>query len=226
MHGKADGFKALALGKLHCLNGKLAVGLADQVVFVSVAGFGRPKWSLVTNEASDDSGTAPSPTPEPVTYIKFGNHGDAVKTLQENLIKLGYSCGPDGADGHFGFNTLVAVTKFQRAQNLEVDGVVGPLTQAAIQEALKEDNTTPAPTPSPSPSEGDEDENETFEVGDKVKIKDGAVYYDGTTKVPNFVLNDTWIIYALNGDRAVINKNASGTSIIMSPINTKFLEKV
>ena len=193
----------------------------------NVAGFGRPKWSLVTNGTSDTTTPAPTPTPAPttdpapVTYIKFGNRGDAVKTLQENLIKLGYSCGPDGADGQFGFNTLVAVTKFQRAQKLEVDGVVGPLTQAAIQKALNKDT---APTPTPTPSEGNE--NQTFAKGDKVKIKDGATYYDGKTKVPNFVLNDVWIIYAINGDRAVINKNVSGTSSIMSPINTKYLEKV
>ena len=104
---------------------------------------------------------------------------------------------------------------------MEVDGVVGPLTQAAIQKALNKDT---APTPTPTPSEGNE--NQTFAKGDKVKIKDGATYYDGKTKVPNFVLNDVWIIYAINGDRAVINKNVSGTSSIMSPINTKYLEKV
>jgi hypothetical protein len=104
---------------------------------------------------------------------------------------------------------------------LEVDGQVGPLTQAAIEKALKEDTT---PAPAPSPSEGDKDE--TFQKGDRVKIKDGATYYGGSLKVPSFVLNDTWIIYAISGDRAVINQNVSGTHSIMSPISTKYLEKV
>ena len=190
----------------------------------TVAGFGRPKWSLVTN---GNITPAPTPTPTPTpTLLKVGSRGEAVKILQENLIKLGYDCGPDGADGQFGYNTLKAVAKFQKENNLEVDGVVGPLTQAAIQEALKKDDTAPAPTPSPSEGNKDKDKTETFKVGDKVKIKDGAVYYDGTTKVPNFVLNDIWVIYAINGDRAVINKNASGTSTIMSPISTKYLEKI
>lgn len=192
----------------------------------TVAGFGRPKWSLVTNgeytPGSGSSTTPTTPTAPTTTLLKHGSRGDAVKTLQENLIKLGYDCGPDGADGQFGYNTLKAVTKFQKEHNLEVDGVVGPLTQAAIQKALGSDSTTPAPTP--SPSEGDKDE--TFKVGDKVKIKDGATYYGGIIKVPQFVLNDVWIIYAISGDRAVINKNVSGTSNIMSPISTKYLEKV
>lgn len=192
----------------------------------TVAGFGRPKWSLVTNgqytPGSGSSTTPTTPTTPTTTLLKHGSRGEAVKTLQQNLIKLGYDCGPDGADGQFGYNTLKAVTKFQKEHNLEVDGVVGPLTQAAIQKALGSDSTAPAPTP--SPSEGDKDE--TFKVGDKVKIKDGATYYGGIIKVPQFVLNDVWIIYAINGDRAVINKNVSGTSSIMSPISTKYLEKV
>lgn len=191
----------------------------------SVAGFGRPKWSLVTEGGYVPVNPTPSPTPttKPASsIIKHGARGEAVKTLQENLIKLGYDCGPDGADGQFGYNTLKAVTKFQREHNLEVDGQVGPLTQAAIEKALKEKNPTPAPAP--SPSEGDKDE--TFQKGDRVRIKDGATYYGGALKVPNFVLNDTWIIYSISGDRAVINKNVSGTSNIMSPINTKYLEKV
>lgn len=192
----------------------------------TVAGFGRPKWSLVTNgqytPGSSSSTTPTTPTTPTTTLLKHGSRGEAVKTLQQNLIKLGYDCGPDGADGQFGYNTLKAVTKFQKEHNLEVDGVVGPLTQAAIQKALGSDSTAPAPTP--SPSEGDKDE--TFKVGDKVKIKDGATYYGGIIKVPQFVLNDVWIIYAINGDRAVINKNVSGTSSIMSPISTKYLEKV
>ena len=60
-----------------------------------------------------------------------------VKELQENLIKLGYSCGKYGADGDFGNDTLTAVKAFQKANNLTQDGVVGPLTQAAIEKQLK-----------------------------------------------------------------------------------------
>lgn len=36
----------------------------------------------------------------------MGDKGDAVKTMQTMLIKLGYSCGKYGADGDFGSGSL------------------------------------------------------------------------------------------------------------------------
>lgn len=59
----------------------------------------------------------------------------------------------------------------------------------------------------------------TIQKGDKVKIKDGSTYYESSTKVPQFILNDTWIVLSVSGDRVVINKNISGTKSIMSPIS-------
>ena len=58
----------------------------------------------------------------------------------------------------------------------------------------------------------------TLQIGDKVKIKEGATYYNSAIKVPRFVLDDVWIVLSISGDRVVINKNASGTNAIMSPI--------
>lgn len=62
-----------------------------------------------------------------------------------------------------------------------------------------------------------------FKAGDVVRIIKGATYYTGIS-IPDFVMNDTWIILQVYGDRAVLNKNLSGTRSIMSPINTKYLE--
>ena len=70
--------------------------------------------------------------------LGLGDVGDQVKTLQQNLIKLGYSCGKAGADGDFGKDTKAAVIKFQKANNLEPDGLVGEKTQAVINSLLKE----------------------------------------------------------------------------------------
>lgn len=56
--------------------------------------------------------------------------------LQEKLIRLGYDVGP--VDGSFGPQTQSAVLAFQRDQNLEQDGVVGPKTRAALEAALKQ----------------------------------------------------------------------------------------
>ena len=64
--------------------------------------------------------------------LKKGSKGDAVKTMQTMLIACGFSCGPDGADGDFGKNTENAVKRFQRANGLKEDGVVGSATWAAL----------------------------------------------------------------------------------------------
>lgn len=60
--------------------------------------------------------------------LSRGSRGWPVVTLQGALIAHGYSCGPDGADGDFGCNTLNAVCRFQRDGALTVDGVVGDKT--------------------------------------------------------------------------------------------------
>lgn len=59
-------------------------------------------------------------------------------------------------------------------------------------------------------------------VGKWVKIKSGATYYNGVA-IPNWVMQDTWQIIELIGDRAVIHRNKSGTHAIMSPINVRYL---
>lgn len=55
--------------------------------------------------------------------LRKGSEGEQVKTLQRLLNATGYVCG--SSDGIFGDKTLVAVKAFQRAEGLEVDGVVG-----------------------------------------------------------------------------------------------------
>ena len=55
-----------------------------------------------------------------------GCTGDAVKTLQDKLNALGYNSG--NVDGIFGAKTYAAVTAFQKANGLGVDGIVGKLT--------------------------------------------------------------------------------------------------
>jgi lysozyme len=56
--------------------------------------------------------------------------GPAVKALQRRLAALGFD--PNGIDGVFGAGTDAAVRAFQAARGLTVDGIVGPATQAAL----------------------------------------------------------------------------------------------
>lgn len=57
--------------------------------------------------------------------VRKNASGNITKLIQERLIALGYSCGDSGADGKFGSGTENAVEAFQRANNLEADGIVG-----------------------------------------------------------------------------------------------------
>ena len=89
------------------------------------------------------------------TVLKNGSSGDAVKTLQENLLRLGYALPRYGADGKFGSETEEAVKAFQKAHGLTVDGKYGELTHAALMAALanaEDADGTPDQPPEDSPA--------------------------------------------------------------------------
>lgn len=64
--------------------------------------------------------------------LRNGMEGEDVKELQTLLIQFGYDLGKWGADGDFGDTTEMAVRDFQMDRGLEVDGVVGEDTVAAL----------------------------------------------------------------------------------------------
>ena len=68
------------------------------------------------------------------------------------------------------------------------------------------------------------DTGTTINAGDLVKIT-GTKYYGGQT-IPTWVRNQNWYVQEVSGDRAVINKNESGTNAIMSPIRVSDLDPV
>lgn len=135
--------------------------------YINIIGYGRPKYNDGFNGDSIAIDSAPSTdipkednkqesTKETTNMpmLKKGDKGTNVKKAQQLLIAKGYSCGYFGADGDFGDGTISAVKAFQKASNLEVDGVIGEATWAALLEDVKEDKPTevkkdnvPAPTP-------------------------------------------------------------------------------
>lgn len=74
------------------------------------------------------SSSAPEAELRGFQLLARGSRGWPVVTLQGALIAHGYSCGPDGPDGDYGYNTQNAVCRFQRDSALPVDGVVGDKT--------------------------------------------------------------------------------------------------
>lgn len=66
--------------------------------------------------------------------LKKGSKGSEVRSLQQNLIGLGYLTGE--ADGSYGNGTKAAVERFQSAFGLAVDGKAGEATRTAIRNAV------------------------------------------------------------------------------------------
>lgn len=66
--------------------------------------------------------------------LKLGSKGNEVKELQKILIEKGYLVGT--ADGYFGKMTEDAVKKFQIANGLVADGVVGPMARQALNKII------------------------------------------------------------------------------------------
>jgi peptidoglycan hydrolase-like protein with peptidoglycan-binding domain len=82
------------------------------------------------------------------SLLRQGSRGPAVEALQRTLSNLGFTL---RADGDFGPLTAGQVRAFQRSQGLSADGVVGPQTLRALQQAVG--GATPA-TPPPRSGSG------------------------------------------------------------------------
>jgi hypothetical protein len=92
-----------------------------------------PTVPTVTITTSAPTTTAPT-TEAPAQTLSPGATGQQVKLLQQALNQLGYTVGT--VDGNYGPATQSAVEKFQQANDLAVDGVVGEQTLAALRQAL------------------------------------------------------------------------------------------
>ena len=72
-----------------------------------------------------------TPAPSTKRAMRKGDRGEDVKVLQTALANRGYLRKSE-VDGDFGVITLGALLAFQFENNLEVDGVAGPKTCAAL----------------------------------------------------------------------------------------------
>jgi hypothetical protein len=94
----------------------------------------RPVTTATQAPPTTTAPTAPVPVQPPATTLTPGNTGDQVKHLQRALARLGYS--PGRVDGSYGPATQNALKRFQQANSLQPDGVLGPRTLKLLKQKL------------------------------------------------------------------------------------------
>ncbi|MEG0767765.1 MAG: peptidoglycan-binding protein, partial [Clostridia bacterium] len=102
----------------------------------------------------------PAPTQRPVVAaatpkdetLRFGDSNQEVQDMQRALQSLGYYNG--SVDGKFANGTQTAVSEFQRANGLSVDGIAGARTLDRLYgtQAVSKPKATAAPTMAPIPT--------------------------------------------------------------------------
>ena len=75
--------------------------------------------------------STPSATPDTSTMLREGSEGDAVQSLNDRLVELGY-LDENQTGSQYTAATVSAVTAFQRANGLDSDGICGSRTLTAI----------------------------------------------------------------------------------------------
>lgn len=118
------------------IEGNKGEAVARRVINVDgryIRGYGVPKYAAAANkiETKEESKVMVE-----LNVLRKGATGEQVKTLQRLLNALGYKMENNGkiygVDGSFGQATYNAVIKFQKAKNLEKDGIVGKDTWSAL----------------------------------------------------------------------------------------------
>lgn len=148
--------------------------------------------------------------------LSIGDTGEEVRELQEWLVKLGYNVGSKGPDGDFGSKTYAAVIDFQRKNNLDDDGIVGPLTKEAIKEAVAKmsENTIIVP----------EEEEKEFElaVGKEVMLTNDAVFTNSKS-IASWMFNKKLYVRKINGDNITISTVKTGA--VSGIVDKKYLKE-
>lgn len=129
----------VASEKLAVISGGEKLSLRGETVkFYYVKADGKTGYVLKSKTAQKKSDAAQTDTADSTAalaqekgWLCMGCQGDEVKTLQERLAELDYLSDSLNT-GYFGELTDAAVRKFQTANGLEADGVVGPATEKKL----------------------------------------------------------------------------------------------
>lgn len=167
-------------------------------------------------------GSTPAPTPTPAPAPKpsinndalsIGDTGEDVRELQEWLVKLGYNVGSRGPDGDFGSKTYAAVIDFQRKNDLDDDGIVGPLTKKAIKEAVDKMNENVIIP---------EEEELKLEPGTEVMLTKDAIFTNGKS-IASWLFNKKLYVRKINGDNIIISTVKTGP--VSGIVDKKYLKE-
>lgn len=93
-----------------------------------IRGYIVPKYVEAATETNPEASAPTGILP----MLRKGDEGKTVAAMQILLIGYGYNCGGYGADGEFGSGTFASVRNFQKDRCLEVDGICGSETWAAL----------------------------------------------------------------------------------------------
>lgn len=113
----------------------ILTGLALSISGASLPAIASPV--LIRNSALLVAQSTPA---QPSPVLRRGDRGDAVSQLQRRLLELDYYSGE--VTGVFGSQTEAAVIRFQEANGLRGDGLVGTATQAALRRGGPATTTT------------------------------------------------------------------------------------
>lgn len=115
----------------------------------TITGYVMDKYlKYITASATDSPETSTG-----YTTLQYGDSGDAVRALQEQLQRLGYFTGTPL--GNYKTLTVAAVEAYQKDMSLKVTGIATPELQEMIFAGkVPEATATPVPTPVPTPSGG------------------------------------------------------------------------
>ncbi len=128
---------------------RLAYAIGVAALASALAGCGAapgldvPAGTRSPTSLAPTTSSAPTTTSAPITssttttmaLLQEGDKGPLVLDLQERLISIGYWLGTP--DGVFGDSTQQAVFAIQKAAGIQVDGMVGPKTQAALNQGVR-----------------------------------------------------------------------------------------
>ncbi|MBH8554867.1 peptidoglycan-binding protein [Nostocaceae cyanobacterium CENA357] len=166
-----------AVIKFQKANGLIADGIVgSQTLSALTSDLGTPKSSspLITDDQKKLTATTAT------LLLQRGNSSSQVTSLQQKLYAVGYFKEP--ITGQFDAATQAAVIRFQKANKLVIDGIVGPKTLSALESSST--ILTPPVSQSTSPSAAIASKPQQLENQEQQKHSQKTVSSHQTQKIP------------------------------------------